>query len=157
MPKKTARRKVGKSVKKSAKKKVARKKARKVGKKAVRRPAAAKKKAPKAKPKMKAMPAAKPARPVMAKPAAPAIAEQQVGIVTHYYNHLNVAVVKLDQGALQVGDRIHIKGHTTDLQQRVDSMEVEHQPIQRADMGQEFGLKVADHVREHDLVYRIIG
>ncbi|MBI3611308.1 MAG: hypothetical protein HY204_11505 [Nitrospirae bacterium] len=90
-------------------------------------------------------------------PSVPMVAEQRVGIVTHYYSHLNVAVVKLDQGALQVGDSIHIKGHTTDFQQRVDSMQIEHQSIQRADLGQEFGLKVSEHVREHDVVYKMLG
>ncbi|MBI3597662.1 MAG: hypothetical protein HY203_10975 [Nitrospirae bacterium] len=85
------------------------------------------------------------------------IAEQLVGVVTHYYSHLSVAVVKLDQGALQVGDTIHIKGHTTDFQQRVESMQVEHQSIQSAQVGEEFGLKVTEHVREHDLVYKVLG
>ena len=96
--------------------------------------------------------------PMASKTAAvPMIAEQRVGMVTHYYSHLTVAVVKLDQGAVQVGDSIHIKGHTTDFQQRVESMQIEHQPIQRADVGQEFGLKVSEHVRENDVVYRVLG
>lgn len=87
----------------------------------------------------------------------PMVAEERVGVVIHYYSHLSVAVVRLDHGALNVGDSIHIKGYTTDLQQRVESMEIERQPIQRAGLGQEFGMKVVGHVREHDLVYRMIS
>lgn len=87
----------------------------------------------------------------------PVVAEERVGVVIHYYSHLNVAVVRLDHGALELGDFIHIKGYTTDLHQTVESMEIEHQAIQRAGLGQEFGMKVAGHVREHDLVYRMIS
>lgn len=84
--------------------------------------------------------------------AAPA--EQSIGVVTHYYSHLSVAVVQLNEGPLRVGDPIHIKGHTTDLRQSVESMEVDHQSVQEAAAGQIFGLKVRDHVREHDQIYR---
>ncbi|TAK06803.1 MAG: translation elongation factor-like protein, partial [Candidatus Manganitrophaceae bacterium] len=77
-----------------------------------------------------------------------------IGIVTHYYSHLSVAVVQLNEGPLRVGETIHIKGHTTDLRQEVDSMEVDHQSVQEASAGQIFGLKVRDHVREHDHIYR---
>ena len=77
--------------------------------------------------------------------------------MTHYYTHLGVAVIRLDRGQLQVGDTIHVKGHTTNFQQQIDSMEVEHQKIHRAFAGQEFGLKVIDHAREHDEVFKVIG
>jgi|GEM_PF-176115 len=88
-------------------------------------------------------------------PTAPQIsAEQPIGTVTHYYSHLSVAVVQLNEGTLRVGDTIHIKGHTTDLRQPIESMEVEHQSVQEASAGQLFGLKVRDHVREHDQVYK---
>ncbi|MBI3811645.1 MAG: hypothetical protein HY283_05515 [Nitrospirae bacterium] len=85
------------------------------------------------------------------------MAEQRVGIVVHYYSHLSVAIIKLDQGSLQAGNPIHIKGHTTDFKQRAESMQIEHQAIQRAEVGQEFGLKVSDPVREHDIVYKVLG
>jgi putative protease len=91
------------------------------------------------------------------KPPVPAVTGQKVGVVIHYYTHLGVAVIRLDQGQLQVGDTIHVKGHTTDFKQTVESMEVEHQKIQRATAGQEFGLKVVDHAREHDEVYKVMG
>ena len=85
----------------------------------------------------------------------PAPNETAVGKVTHYYSHLLVAVVQLDRGALQVGDTIHIKGHTTDFHQVVQSMEIEHQGIDRAEARDIFGLKVTDHAREHDVIYKV--
>lgn len=78
-----------------------------------------------------------------------------MGRVTHYYSHLGVAVILLDQGGLQVGDRVQIKGNTTDFEQTIGSMEIDHQSVQWAQPGQTFGLKVVDHAREHDTLYRL--
>jgi putative protease len=75
-----------------------------------------------------------------------------IGRITHYFGHLSVAAVELT-GPLAVGDRIHIRGHTTDLVQAVESMEVEHARVERAGPGDDVALKVADHVREHDLIF----
>ncbi|MBI1823111.1 MAG: translation elongation factor-like protein [Nitrospirae bacterium] len=77
-----------------------------------------------------------------------------IGKVVHYYNHSNVAIIELDTGYLRVGDTIHIKGHTTDFEQVVESIEIEHQNIETAETGQTVGVKVRDMVREHDRVYR---
>ena len=77
---------------------------------------------------------------------------EALGRVTHYYSHLSVAAVSLD-APLKVGDRVHIKGHTTDLVQAVDSMEVEHGAVDRASPGDDVAMKVTDHVREHDRIY----
>lgn len=146
-----------KKTKKPAKKKTAAKKAPK--KKAVKKPVAKKrpvKKPAAAKPVMK--PAAlKPSAPPMAKPPAveAPIGGQPVGKVVHYYTHLSVAIVELVQGMLRVGDTIHIKGHTTDFKQTVESMEIEHQKVTEATPGQSFGLKVREHAREHDIVYKV--
>ncbi|MFY9268926.1 MAG: hypothetical protein WAO55_04165 [Candidatus Manganitrophaceae bacterium] len=85
----------------------------------------------------------------------PPIGEHPVGRVTHYYSHLSVAVVQLNEGTLRVGETVHIKGHTTDLQQQIESIEIDHQSVQEASAGQIFGLKVRDHVREHDQVYKL--
>ncbi|MEK6683933.1 MAG: hypothetical protein AABY46_04670 [Nitrospirota bacterium] len=145
---KIARKPVKTSAGKPAKKKAVKKKAARTAAKPVRKPAATK--------SVMVVKAAPPPMKPKA-PAVPMITEQRVGIVVHYYSHLNVAIIKLDQGALQMGNPIHIKGHTTDFKQRVESMQIEHQPIQRAEVGQEFGLKVSDHVREHDVVYKVIG
>jgi len=80
--------------------------------------------------------------------------EQKIGKVTHYYSKLGVAAVELEHGKLHKGDHIHIHGHTTDLEQNVDSMELEHQQIVEATEGQNIGIKVSEHVRENDDVYK---
>jgi putative protease len=76
-----------------------------------------------------------------------------VGTVTHYFGHLAVAAVTLT-GTLRVGDRIHIVGHTTNVEQAVDSMEVDHAKVQSAGPDDDVALAVRDHVREHDRIYR---
>lgn len=76
-----------------------------------------------------------------------------IGSVTHYFSHLSVAAVRLT-APLAVGDRVHIRGHTTDLVQEVSSLEVEHARVDRAAPGDDVALKVADHVRDHDLIFR---
>ena len=76
-----------------------------------------------------------------------------IGTVTHYFSHLSVAAVTLTD-ALRVGDRIHIVGHTTDVEQTVDSMEVEHEKVESAAPGDDVALAVTDHVRDNDRIYR---
>ena len=80
--------------------------------------------------------------------------ESQIGRVTHFYNKIGVAIVELSDSLL-VGDTIHISGHTTDLTQKVDSLQTEHQNIEKAEKGQTIGLKVTDEVREKDLVFKV--
>lgn len=74
-----------------------------------------------------------------------------IGIVTHYFPHVNAAVIKMKQG-LAVGDRIRIKGHTTDFTQSVTSMQIDREPINTAKKGDEIGLEVTSRVRQHDIV-----
>ena len=76
-----------------------------------------------------------------------------IGRVTHYFSHLSVAAIELSQ-PLRVGERIHIRGHTTDLEQAVDSMQIEHEPVEEAKPGDDVALHVDDHVRENDEIYR---
>jgi putative protease len=77
-------------------------------------------------------------------------------VVTHYFSHLSVAVVKLDPNTnLHVGDKIHIKGHTTDFGQRVESLQIGHAAVDQVGPDDDFGLKVVDHAREHDVVYKV--
>jgi putative protease len=78
---------------------------------------------------------------------------ESIGRITHYFSHLSVAAVSLT-APLEVGQRIHIRGHTTDIVQTVDSMEIDHQHVDRAGPGDDVALKVDDHVREHDEIYR---
>lgn len=82
---------------------------------------------------------------------------EEVGIVTHYFPKVDAAVVKLTKGTLSIGDTIFIKGHTSDFKEKVESIQLEHVPITTAEMGQEIGLKVKSRVREHDIVYKLIG
>jgi len=82
--------------------------------------------------------------------------EQEIGTVTHYWSHLSVAGVHLTE-PVDVGDRIHVLGHTTDFEQSVGVMQIEHQEVDHANAGDDVGIKVIDHVREHDKVYRAIG
>ena len=100
----------------------------------------------------KPAPKPKPSMP----PAAPPPPGERMGVVTHYYGHLSVAVVKLEPGIrLRVGDNIHIKGHTSDFAQRVESLQVGHAPVNEVGPDDDFGLKVVEHAREHDVVYRV--
>ncbi len=79
-----------------------------------------------------------------------------IGEVTHYFAHVNAAVVKLKQG-LAIGDTIHVKGHTTDFTQVVTSIQLDHEPISAGKKGQEIGLEVKDQVRTGDQVFRAKG
>ncbi|MEO0094686.1 MAG: hypothetical protein ABIL46_06455 [candidate division WOR-3 bacterium] len=82
--------------------------------------------------------------------------EKLIGKVTHYFNKIGVAVIELTEDELNVGDTIHIKGHTTDFQQVVNSMQIEHKPIEKAKKGESIGMKVDSVVHEKDQVYKII-
>jgi len=82
--------------------------------------------------------------------------EMQVGKVTHYFPKIGVAVVEVTDGSIKVGNELHIKGHTSDFRQKVDSMQVEHEKIEVAEPGMSVGMKVDEPVREHDLVYKAV-
>jgi putative protease len=81
--------------------------------------------------------------------------EVLVGKVISLYSKLGVASIKLS-GSLETGNLIHIKGCTTDFDQKVRSMQIAHQQVDRADAGDIAGLKVDDYVRKHDCIYRKI-
>ena len=123
--------------------------------------AAAKKAAPRAAaPKPAPRPPAKPAARPAPKPAAPARpqplpGEEPIGIVTHYFGHLSVAVIRLDTGTLRVGETIRILGHTTDFRQKIQSLQIDHEAVDEVGRRLEFGMKVTAHVREHDVVYKV--
>ena len=148
-----ARKKAKPKRKAPAKKPVGRKKA-----PAIKKKVAKKKPAPRPARVLKAQPVRAPSQP--AKPAAPPAApaplagEERVGTVTHYFGHLSVAAVRMESGSLRIGDTIHVVGRTSDFRQRIESMQVEHEPVSEVRAGQEFGLKVTDHARENDIVYK---
>ena len=81
--------------------------------------------------------------------------EVPIGKITHYFSHLGVAAIELTEGELKVGDKIHIKGHTSDFTQEIDSLQINGQAVERATIGQNIGFKAADHAREHDVVYKV--
>jgi translation elongation factor EF-1alpha len=83
------------------------------------------------------------------------MAELEIGRVTHYFGHIGVASIKLTEGGITVGDTIHVKGHTTDFTMTVDSMQVAHKSVAAAQKGDEIGVKIPDHAREHDQVFRV--
>jgi len=80
---------------------------------------------------------------------------EEIGRISHYFTKIGVGVVEITKGSLKVGDKIRIKGATTDFEQEIDSMQIEREEIEEAEAGQSIGLKVKDHVREHDVVYKV--
>lgn len=82
--------------------------------------------------------------------------EMQVGKVSHYFSKIGVAVIDLTDGSIKAGDELHIKGHTTDLRQKVTSMQIEQDKIEIAEPGQSIGMKVDGPVRQHDAVFKEI-
>jgi len=80
---------------------------------------------------------------------------KEVGRVTHYFSKIGVAVLELSD-KLSVGDRILIRGMTTNVEQTVDSMQIDRVDIESAEAGKSVGLKVEDRVREGDSVYKIL-
>ena len=83
------------------------------------------------------------------------MAEQEIGVVSHYFDRIEVAAIKLTGGGLKSGDKVHIQGHSTDFQQVVASIQIEHAAVNEAKAGDEIGIKVDEHVHEHDKVFRI--
>jgi translation elongation factor EF-1alpha len=79
---------------------------------------------------------------------------QEVGRVSHFFGKINVAIIEVND-TISVGDQIFIKGPTTDIEQTVDSMEIEHEKVQQVKSGQSIGMKVNARVRENDIVYKI--
>jgi putative protease len=81
--------------------------------------------------------------------------EERIGVVSDYFAHVGVAGIDLE-GPLRVGDTIHIKGHTTDMEIVVESMQIEHEQVQEAKTGDAIGIKVPDRCRHGDPVYKVI-
>jgi len=80
--------------------------------------------------------------------------EKEIGKITHYFGHINVGIVELSDG-LRVGDKIRIKGHTSDLVEDVPSMQIEHVDVSEANVGDAVGIKVTQKVHVNDKVYKI--
>jgi putative protease len=120
-----------------------------------------------AKPSKKA-PKKKPAKPAKKKTVKKKTAPKKTGVmvkealaalpvaeVTHYFPHVDVAVLKIKTGTIRVGDKLHFKGHTTNFTQKVASMQIDHKPVLIAKKGDDFGVQVKSRVRAGDLVTKI--
>ncbi len=83
--------------------------------------------------------------------------EERIGSVIKFFDKSAIAAVKLDFGDLAVGDTIHIKGPSTDVTQKVDSLEFDHKPVQKALRGHFAGIKLSQPVKPFDLLFRITG
>jgi len=81
--------------------------------------------------------------------------EKLIGKITHYFTNIGVAVLEITKGKLKAGDKVHIKGATSDFEQSIDSMQVEHENVETAKKGDAIGVKVDQQVREGDEVYLI--
>jgi translation initiation factor IF-2 len=82
--------------------------------------------------------------------------EQKVGEVMKFFTKPSVAAIKITEGTIKVGDRIKFKGHTTDFEDVIQSMQIENKTVQEAGAGAMIGIKVKDRVRENDLVYKVV-
>jgi len=82
--------------------------------------------------------------------------ERRIGEITHYFNNIGVAVLDL-RDKLDVGDKIHVIGHTTDLVQTVKSMEIDREKVETAGPGDDVALKVEQRVREGDELFLVSG
>lgn len=82
------------------------------------------------------------------------VAEHDIGVVTHYWNHLGVAGVHLNE-PVDVGDHLHFRGHMSDFEQDVASMQIDHHNVLHANAGEDVGIRVGGHAHAHDHVYKL--
>ncbi len=83
--------------------------------------------------------------------------EKKIGEVIKFFSKIGVAAIRVSEGSLKVGDQIRIVGHTTDFTQTLDSIQIENESVPEAGPGADIGVKVKDKVREHDMVYKVVG
>ena len=82
------------------------------------------------------------------------MAEKEIGTISTYFSNVEVAAIKLS-GKLKVGDKIHVKGHTTDFEIKVESIQIERKEVKSAKKGDHIGIKVSDKVRPNDKVFLV--
>jgi hypothetical protein len=80
---------------------------------------------------------------------------RQIGKITHYFDKIGVAVLQMTDDSVKVGDPIRIGEEGAELEQQVESMQVNHDQVAEAKIGDEVGLKVVSLVKPGDLVYKI--
>ena len=81
--------------------------------------------------------------------------EKEIGFVEHFFGHLSVAAIKITGGELKVGDTVHLKGHTTDFTEKIETMQIDHKDVQVAKAGDDIGVKMVGKCREHDKVFLV--
>ena len=81
---------------------------------------------------------------------------RKVGEVFHFFGKIGVAAIRLTDGSIAIGDTVVIQGPTTNLEQTVDALQIEHASVTDANQGQEVGMKVRERVREKDFVYKVV-
>ena len=81
--------------------------------------------------------------------------EEKVGRVEKFFAKPSVAAIEVTTGVLRIGDKLHFKGHTTDFEETITSMQVENQPVEEAKPGDLVGILVKERVRENDTVFRV--
>lgn len=82
------------------------------------------------------------------------MSEKEIGLIDHYYGHINVGIIKLAD-SLNVGDTIHILGHSSDFTQTVDSMQIEHKNVTSAEKGDYVGIKLSQKVHPGCKIFKV--
>ena len=82
--------------------------------------------------------------------------EEELGKVTRFFAKIGVAGIMIEKGSIKVGDTIHIKGHTSDFNETILSMQIEGKDVQEAKAGDEIGVKLSDRARPNDVVTKVI-
>jgi translation initiation factor IF-2 len=83
------------------------------------------------------------------------MAEEEIGVVVKFFSKPSVAAVEITNGSIKVGDTLHFKGHTTDFNDVIESMEIDNNSVSEANSGDMIGIKVSERVREKDAVYKV--
>lgn len=81
--------------------------------------------------------------------------KKPIGVVTHYYGKIGVAIIKFNRGVKR-GEEVHFKGATTDFQQKIDSIQFDHKDLEAAPKGKEVGIKVKEKIRGGDEVFEVV-
>ena len=80
--------------------------------------------------------------------------EKEIGVITHYFGKVSVGIIQL-KGVLEVGNTIHIRGTHDDFTQVIESMQIEHETVDKAKKGDMVGIKVSQRVHPNDKVYLV--
>jgi len=130
-------------------KKARKTKARRTKKRVVRKKRTAKKRT--ARPRKKKVARKK----VKAHPKGPKLPAEPIGRVTHYFPKARATAVMIERDGIRVGDVLYYKGHTSRFKQKVESLQINHQPVSQAGPGDEVGIQVRSRTREHDRVFKL--